>query len=64
MEDIFPKLTQGDILLRGLTQARLAALIAVKAGHISEMGKAKRPIGKDLAKRLAQALNTSCWVLL
>uniref|UniRef100_A0A7C3SHY6 XRE family transcriptional regulator n=1 Tax=Desulfobacca acetoxidans TaxID=60893 RepID=A0A7C3SHY6_9BACT len=59
----------GDIL-RGarhrerLTQAQLAGKIGVKASHISEMEKGKRPIGKDMAKRLAQALHTSYRVFL
>ena len=54
----------GDILRgarhrEGLTQAQLATMIGVKPSHISEMEKGKRPIGKDMAKRLAKALNTS-----
>ncbi|MGQ9687932.1 MAG: helix-turn-helix domain-containing protein [Desulfobaccales bacterium] len=64
MEEAFPDMQLGDILRgarqrEGLTQAHLAALIGAKPSHISEMEKGKRPIGKDMAKRLAQALHTS-----
>jgi plasmid maintenance system antidote protein VapI len=34
-------------------------MIGVKPSHISEMEKGKRPMGKDMSKRLAKALNTS-----
>lgn len=47
-----------------MTQAQLAAMIGVKAGHISEMEKGKRPIGKEMAKRLAKVLSTSYKVFL
>jgi DNA-binding XRE family transcriptional regulator len=69
VEEVFPDMQPGNIL-RGarhrerLTQAQLAAKIGVKASHISEMEKGKRPIGKDMAKRLAQALHTSYRVFL
>jgi plasmid maintenance system antidote protein VapI len=43
---------------------QLGAMIGVKSSHISEMEKGKRPIGKDMARRLAQALNTSYRVFL
>ena len=67
--EVFPDMQPGDILRgarhrEGLTQARLAAMIGVKPSHISEMEKGKRPMGKDMAKRLAQALNTSYQVFL
>jgi len=69
VEEVFPDMPPGDILRgarhrEGLTQAQLAAKIGVKASHISEMEKGKRPLGKDLAKRLAQAFNTSYRVFL
>jgi DNA-binding XRE family transcriptional regulator len=62
--EVFPDMKPRDILRgaryrEGLTQAQLAALIGVKPSHISEMEKGKRPIGKDMAKRLAKVLNTS-----
>jgi DNA-binding XRE family transcriptional regulator len=67
--EVFPDMQPGNILRgarhrEGLTQAQLAAQIGVKASHISEMEKGKRPIGKDMAKRLAQALHTSYRVFL
>lgn len=62
--EVFPDMQPGDILRgarhrEGLTQAQLAGVIGVKPSHISEMEKGKRPMGKDMAKRLAKALNTS-----
>lgn len=67
--EVFPDMQPGDILRgarhrEGLTQAQLAAMIGVKPSHISEMEKGKRPMGKDMAKRLAKALNTSYQVFL
>jgi DNA-binding XRE family transcriptional regulator len=69
IEEVFPDMHAGDIL-RGaryreaLTQAQLAEKVKVKPSHISEMERGKRPIGKDMAKRLAEALNTSYKVFL
>jgi DNA-binding XRE family transcriptional regulator len=69
IEEVFPDMHVGDIL-RGaryreeLTQAQLAAKVGVKVSHISEMERGKRPIGKEMAKRLAKALNTSYKVFL
>jgi DNA-binding XRE family transcriptional regulator len=69
VEEVFPDMQPGNILRgarqrEGLTQARLAVLIGAKPSHISEMEKGKRPIGKDMAKRLAKALYTSYRVFL
>lgn len=69
LEEVFPDFHPGDTLkgarlMHELTQAQLAAMIGVKASHISEMEKGKRPIGKEMAKRLAKALNTSYQVFL
>lgn len=69
MEDVFPDLHPGSAI-RGLryreelTQAQLAAKIGVKRHHISEMEHGKRPIGKEMAKRLAKALKTDYKVFL
>ena len=69
MEDVFPDLHPGSAI-RGLryreelTQAQLAAKIRVKRHHISEMEHGKRPIGKEMAKRLAKALKTDYKVFL
>jgi DNA-binding XRE family transcriptional regulator len=69
IEEVFPDFHPGDTLkgarlMHELTQAQLAAMIGVKASHISEMEKGKRPIGKEMARRLAKALNTSYQVFL
>lgn len=69
IEEVFPNFHPGDTLkgarlMHELTQAKLAAMIGVKASHISEMEKGKRPIGKEMAKRLAKALRTSYQVFL
>lgn len=41
----------------GLTQKRLAEMTGIPQHHISEMENGKRGIGKERAKRLAEALN-------
>lgn len=69
VKEVFPDFHPGDTLkgarlLNELTQARLAALVGVKPSHISEMERGKRPIGKEMARRLAKALNTSYQVFL
>lgn len=49
--------------LRGLryrqemTQKQLADKIGIRQHHLSEMENGKRPIGKAMAKKLAEALN-------
>jgi DNA-binding XRE family transcriptional regulator len=69
VEEVFPEFYIGDIL-RGfrareeMTQAELAAVVGVKATHISEMERGKRPIGKDMAKRLAKVLKVNYKVFL
>lgn len=69
LEEMFPDLHPGSAI-RGLryreelTQAQLAEKIGVKRHHISEMENGKRPIGKDMAKRLAKALHTDYKVFL
>jgi len=41
----------------GLTQDRLAALTGIPRRHISDMENGRRTIGKENARKLAQALN-------
>jgi transcriptional regulator with XRE-family HTH domain len=41
----------------GLTQIKLAELTGIPQRHISGMENSKRPIGKEMAKRLGKALN-------
>jgi ribosome-binding protein aMBF1 (putative translation factor) len=48
----------------GLTQMKLAELTGIPQRHISEMESGKRTIGKEMAKRLGNALNISYKVFL
>ena len=68
-EEAFPEYgprdpLKGARLMEGLTQAQLAEEINIKPHHVSEMENGKRPIGKEMAKRLARALNTGYKVFL
>ena len=47
---------RGGRVKEGLTQAQLAERIGVPQRHISEMEHGKRPIGKQNARKLADAL--------
>ncbi len=69
IEEVFPGLHPGSAirglrLREGLTQEQLAGLLGVKRTNLSEMENGKRPIGKIMAKRLAQALKTDYKVFL
>lgn len=48
----------------GLTQRELSRLTGIPQRHVSEMERGKRPIGKDLAKKLGQALDIDYRILL
>jgi len=48
----------------GLTQVQLSKLTGIPQRHISEMEHGKRTIGKEMAKRLGNALNISYKVFL
>lgn len=48
----------------GISQEKLAEATNIPQRHISEMENGKRPIGKETAKKLAKALNTSYKVFL
>jgi hypothetical protein len=48
----------------GLTQVQLAKMTGIPQRHLSEMERGKRPIGKDRAKKLAEALHINYRVLL
>jgi ribosome-binding protein aMBF1 (putative translation factor) len=48
----------------GLTQVRLAELTGIPQRHISEMERGKRTIGKERAKKLADALDVDYRVFL
>jgi len=68
-EEVYPDFN-GSVALRGarkregLTQKELARLLGVSQTHISEMEHGKRPMGKDMAKRLARALKVDYRVFL
>lgn len=65
-EKVLPELTDETMrpatMLRGarykaeLTQKELAVELDIYQHHLSEMENGKRPIGKDMAKRLANVL--------
>jgi ribosome-binding protein aMBF1 (putative translation factor) len=62
--------SEGGLMLKGgryragLTQKELAEKIGVKTHHISEMEHGKRPIGKNMAQRLAKVFNIDYRVFL
>ena len=68
-EEVYPDFN-GSVALRGarkregLTQKELARLLGVSQTHISEMEHGKRPIGKEMAKKLGKALNVDYRALL
>ena len=49
---------QGARAKEGMTQKALAAVLKIPQANISMMEHGKRPIGKEMAKRLAAVLNT------
>jgi len=67
-EEVFPGFHAGHAL-RGaryredVSQRQLAKLTGVSVQNISAMEHGRRPIGKEMAKRFAKALNTD-WRLL
>ena len=48
----------------GVTQSQLAQMTRIPQRHISEMEHGKRPIGKERAKKLAEALKVDYHILL
>jgi hypothetical protein len=48
----------------GVTQRDLSKMTSIPQRHISEMENGKRPIGKEMAKKLGKALNISYKVFL
>jgi len=63
-EELAGKALHGVRCREGLTQVQLSELIGIPQRHISEMENGKRPIGKEIAKRLGKALNISYKVFL
>ncbi len=63
--EVFPEYTgrEQEVALRayrnreGLTQKQLSELTGIPQHHISEMENGKRSIGKERAKKLAEALH-------
>lgn len=66
---VYPNFNPGTAL-RGaryrenLTQEKLAKMLGISQTHISEMESAKRPIGKEMAKRLSEVLHVDYRVFL
>jgi ribosome-binding protein aMBF1 (putative translation factor) len=48
----------------GLTQKQLAERIGIAQHHVSEMENGKRTVGKEMARKLAEALNVDYRVFL
>jgi len=68
-EEVYPNFNpsvalRGARKREGLTQKQLAHMLGISQNHISEMEHGKRPIGKEMAKRLAKALNANYRVFL
>jgi len=63
-QELIGKALNGVRYREGLTQTKLAELVGIPQRHISEMEHGKRPIGKEMAKRLGKALNIGYKVFL
>ncbi|GHV57828.1 hypothetical protein FACS189460_5020 [Deltaproteobacteria bacterium] len=68
IDELFPEQRPGAALKayryrEGLTQKQLAEISGLGMANISNMEHGRRPIGKEIAKRLAKVLNTD-WRLL
>jgi len=63
--DLDRKYTKAAALLKGarykenLTQAQLANKLNITQGNLSQMENGKRPIGKNMAKRIEQVCNVN-----
>jgi len=69
-KDLIDKYSEGGLALKGnrskeeVTQKELATALGISQHHISEMENGKRPIGKEMAKRLAEYFKTDYRVFL
>jgi DNA-binding XRE family transcriptional regulator len=63
-EDLPGVCLRGSRHKEGFTQKQLSELTGIPQRHISEMENGKRPIGKEMAKRLGKALNIGYKVFL
>ncbi|WP_236021464.1 helix-turn-helix domain-containing protein [Geomesophilobacter sediminis] len=72
LEQVMPEMlaNNGGICIRGgrtkegLTQVELSKLTGIPQRHLSEMENGKRSIGRETAKKLAEALNVDYRVFL
>ncbi len=55
---------RGARVREGITQKQLAEALGIKQSHISEMENGKRPIGKEMARRLGDVLRVGYKVFL
>ena len=71
--EAYPEYSEGQLIGKalagaryreGLTQIQLSEMTGIPQRHISEMENGKRPIGKEMAKRLGKVLNISYKILL
>lgn len=64
LKEHLEKYSEPGVLLRGnrhkreLTQREVAEALGIRTHHISEMENGKRPIGKEMVKRLALFFKT------
>jgi len=62
--DLFKKYTEAGATLKGFrlregwTQVDLADMLGIDQANLSNMERGKRPIGKEMAKRLAKIFDT------
>jgi DNA-binding XRE family transcriptional regulator len=68
LKEVFPDFHAGDKLLglryrENLTQKQLADKVGISVQNLSHMEHGRRSIGKEMAKRIARALDTD-WRLL
>jgi len=54
----------GARIKEGLTQKKLAENLGITQGHVSEMERGKRSIGKAMAKKIADVLNVDYRIFL
>jgi len=70
VQDLIEKYTEPGVALKGarakagLSQNELADKLKIPQSHISDMENGRRPIGKKMAKRLAEALKMGYKVFL
>jgi DNA-binding XRE family transcriptional regulator len=64
LSDVYKKYGKTGSVIRGLraredmTQIELASKLGVTQGDLSKMENGKRPVGKEMARRLAKVLST------